>query len=112
MPQAYNRYKNGTLPSLQLVEEIIINFNVNANWLLTGKGEMFLSDVQQDSSDAKADHQDSDDVNLRLIRDLTAENMELRRELANLREQVGRIAAKDNVQEKLEQELKPTPKNK
>lgn len=40
----YSSYENGTnnVP-LQLIEKLITAYNVNANWLIAGKGEMFIT---------------------------------------------------------------------
>ena len=41
----YNRYESNTIePNMQFLHEYCNNCNVNINWLLTGKGEMFLTD--------------------------------------------------------------------
>lgn len=40
----YSSYENGTnnVP-LQLIEKLITAYNVNANWLIAGIGEMFIT---------------------------------------------------------------------
>lgn len=44
LPQALARYeKNKSTPSVEFTGKLTNMFNVNSNWLLTGKGEMFLN---------------------------------------------------------------------
>ena len=49
LPPAYIKFKKGTMPSYPLVVEVIEMFNLNANWLLTGEGPMFLGEEGQES---------------------------------------------------------------
>jgi len=43
-PQALARYeKDKVKPSIELAKKLTDLFNINLNWLLTGKGEMFLN---------------------------------------------------------------------
>ena len=44
-PQALARYeKDKVKPSIELAQKLTNMFNINLNWLLTGRGEMFLKD--------------------------------------------------------------------
>ena len=59
-PQALSRYeKEKVSPSVEIVKRLTDMFSINANWLLTGKGEMFL----KDSTPAKTDNTDDIEVN-------------------------------------------------
>jgi len=50
--QSLARYeKNKTKPSMDFVTKLTNMFNINSNWLLTGKGEIFLNDDKTSSSD-------------------------------------------------------------
>ena len=42
-------YIRGTLPRADILEKIVITYDVNARWLLTGKGEMFKQDPAPNS---------------------------------------------------------------
>lgn len=47
-PQALARYeKDKVKPSIELAKKLTDLFNINLNWLLTGKGEMFLNETQK-----------------------------------------------------------------
>jgi hypothetical protein len=40
-------YFRNTLPKAEHISRMVMNAGVNANWLLTGKGNMLLSDTQE-----------------------------------------------------------------
>lgn len=40
----YSRYENGTSkPSVDILEKLVKQFNININYLLTGEGPMFIT---------------------------------------------------------------------
>lgn len=40
----YSRYENGTSkPSVEVLEKLVKQFNININYLLTGNGPMFIT---------------------------------------------------------------------
>lgn len=47
----YSNYENGThkVP-LFLIEKLITVYNINANWLIIGKGEMFIAPQENEKS--------------------------------------------------------------
>lgn len=46
--QSLARYeKNKVNPSMEFVAKLTDMFNINSNWLLTGKGEMFISETKE-----------------------------------------------------------------
>ena len=50
--QSLARYeKNKVNPSLEFIAKLTDMFNINSNWLLTGKGEMFISNDTTKNSD-------------------------------------------------------------
>lgn len=49
--QSLARYeKNKVNPSMEFVAKLTNMFNINSNWLLTGKGSMFISEDSRDSN--------------------------------------------------------------
>ena len=48
--------KHHSEPSKKLISNIVMNLNINANWLLTGKGEMFTEEY---TAKVDADFQES-----------------------------------------------------
>ena len=46
--QSLARYeKNKVNPSMEFIAKLTDMFNINSNWLLTGKGEMFISETKE-----------------------------------------------------------------
>lgn len=52
--RTYMNYKSGSTPSAQVLQSVVEIFGISAQWLLTGKGHMFLKDA------LKAEKQDMD----------------------------------------------------
>jgi|GEM_PF-3496820 len=44
-PQAYSKYMQGRIPTTEVICSLIKNFGVNAHWLLTGEGAMFVDRI-------------------------------------------------------------------
>lgn len=49
MQQAqYSTYERGdNRPSIDVLEKLVVKFNININYLLTGKGSMFITDQEK-----------------------------------------------------------------
>jgi len=49
--QALSQYeKNKVVPSIEFIQKLTIIFDINSNWLLTGKGQMVLEDGKNRNS--------------------------------------------------------------
>lgn len=46
-PQSLSRYeKNKVKPSIEFIEKLTDMFSVNSNWLINGKGNIFIENIQ------------------------------------------------------------------
>lgn len=46
-PQSLSRYeKNKVKPSIEFIEKLTNMFSVNTNWLINGKGEIFINEIE------------------------------------------------------------------
>jgi transcriptional regulator with XRE-family HTH domain len=73
-------------PTAPLIAEICLVYNVNANWLLLGRGDMFMTEHSEPSAEEKRARQLAEVRNAeliqtqsKLIRQLEAENDRLRK---------------------------------
>lgn len=49
-----NMFSRGSEPRAEVLSKIVINFKVDANWLLTGKGSMFIEEVTESPAAVQA----------------------------------------------------------
>lgn len=50
--RAYTSYERGDRkPSFEFLEKLALKFDVNLNWLIASKGELFISDTKEMKSD-------------------------------------------------------------
>ncbi len=74
----------GNKPSFDFISKVMYSFDsINGHWLLTGKGNMLLE--KKDSQAPDELPVTSDKTALEMIRDLSAENALLRREIEELK---------------------------
>lgn len=48
-------YTKGVMPKADILEKIVITYDINAMWLLTGVGEMFVSEEQETQNNSSAE---------------------------------------------------------
>lgn len=48
-------YTKGVMPKADILEKIVITYDINAMWLLTGVGEMFVSEEQETHNNSSAE---------------------------------------------------------
>ena len=48
-------YTKGVMPKADMLEKIVTTYDINAMWLLTGVGEMFVSDEQEPHNNSSAE---------------------------------------------------------
>ena len=47
--RAYSSYeREDRKPSIEFLEKLVVQYNLNLNWLIAGKGEMFISPEYED----------------------------------------------------------------
>lgn len=51
-PQSLSRYeKNKVKPSIEFIVKLTDMFSINSNWLLNGKGNIFIDDLENNKND-------------------------------------------------------------
>lgn len=48
-------YESGRTPSLEFLAQLCTVYDINANWFITGQGEMFIKDIKEEKSVVKID---------------------------------------------------------
>ncbi|WP_423129817.1 helix-turn-helix domain-containing protein [Gaoshiqia sp. Z1-71] len=77
----------GNKPSFDFISKLLSSFdNINGDWLITGRGKMFLQDKEAPATSLSPIL--SDKNALEMIRDLSAENALLKKELEELKGKV------------------------
>jgi transcriptional regulator with XRE-family HTH domain len=87
-------YEKGTRSlSLELAEKITIRYNLSIDWLLTGKGEMFITEQNNDASVYKVECEKCDEQAQR-VKELEQEVKSLKKSISELEQQNSELSQK------------------
>ncbi len=85
-PNSYSNYMAGRVPSLEIIKKMIDEFSINAHWLVSGEGEMFVDTVAAKSDLPETGGKKVEDASRQIygaeyVVEILEENRQLRRSL-------------------------------